>query len=272
MLKRFFKSKLNVEDIALSLGIKSAPSSKNIAEKREALVASLFFDLFKTLADSIPEKTPEHTYSWEVTNHRVKLTAYGAFIHKNDVCKTLFDMNQYSHNKLLATAGITPQMRQDDRDFIRDTISKILIERGYDHLELLELKLDDLSVGDPKLYYAIYARIIFVLHTYTFHVPDLTFITRNLIIALCDCIVGETHREKPEVAVLAKYEKLAEAAIACTFPLSLNTYSELRNGLPKNISSRMHSIQYKVMKLNKDEYVSPLESFRRRQSKEKLNG
>lgn len=276
MFKRFFKSKVSVESIALSLGLVSTPSESYLQGKREALMASLFFGVFETLADSKPDNVPNHLYSWErqgAYKSRVKLTAYGAYLHRLDVCSVLLDFHNYSYNKQLATPGLTPQMRQDDKTLISDVVSDVLTKHGYSLLDLIECDLEELSIGDPKKYYAIYAKIFGVLHTYTFNVEDLTYITRNLMIALCDCIaLCETVKEKPEVAVLRKYEALADAAIACTFPLSFNSYNELRNGLPKDITSRMHGIKYKTLKLNKGEYVSPLQAYRNRLSKEKLNG
>jgi hypothetical protein len=260
--------KRTIEDVALKLGIKKVPSEAHLNVYKSELMADLFFGVFEDLARK--QKEDQIDYSWTLVDHNLQFTAYGAFLHRRDICADLFDLGSYPNNKVLATSGLTDGLKVDDRSEILDAAALRLFKYGQDINELEACDLDSLEMDDPKLYYAMYVQLIFVLHTYMFKVPDLTYITRNLALAIFKCIAicEKSNAERLKPALSPAHEDLVEAVIECTFPLSLNTFNELRNGVPSRIRSRMHQINYKVKKLNTGDYVSPLQ--RRRQKDGKL--
>lgn len=267
LFKRLFK-KHSVEDMALKLGIKKVPSSSHIDSYRNELMSDLFFGVFRDLAEGQGEGQLD--YSWTLTGVKTpQLTAYGAFLHRRDICQDLLVLADYPNNKVLATSGITPSMKTDDRCHILDIVAQRLRKYNQDINELEACDLDLLEIDDPMLYYAMYVQLIYVLHTYMFKVPDLTYITRNLALAIFKClaICEKSNDQRVKPALTPAHEELVTAVIECTFPLSLNTFNILRNGVPSRIRSRMHQINYKVKKLNTGDYVSPLQRRREKDGK-----
>lgn len=256
IFKKLFK-RTTALDIVGKMNLKPLDSSSAIAKTKETLMANLFFGVFEDLAkDSDPDYR-----SWITVSNRHQFSATGAFLHRRDINALLFTLENYPGNKVLATSGLSEEMKQDDRDRVRKALDARLVAQGYRLRELLEVDLDTLDITDEKLYFAMYAQLFFILHTFMFNIPDLTYITRNLALAILNCVavLRKTKAARLAPVIGPHFEELVRCIIECTFPLSLNTFNELRNSVPNSIRSRMHQINYKVKKLNTESYVSPLE-------------
>tara|TARA_Y100001963_G_scaffold159850_1_gene265716 strand:- start:7014 stop:7790 length:777 start_codon:yes stop_codon:yes gene_type:complete len=248
-----FKKK-RIEDVTIKLGIKKLPSSEWVVSERNALMSDLFFGFFDKLAES-----NGNVEVWFKRKNRVMLTASGAFCFRHTINECLLDMSVYKNVQTFTPSGITNSFTDQHTHTMYRVFDEILEPYGYCVNELLSLDLDEISIGDEKLYFAMFARSLEILHTFTYDIPCLVYISRNLALSLCECIVKcRINTPRPEIYLSDSYDKLKSSVVQCTFPLSLASFSRLRDSVPPSIRSCMHTVKFKIKKLNQGEYVSPI--------------